>query len=313
VDPRPAIAAGLGVEDPGVVAGEVAGVEPAAAGRQVRGDRARDLAFVEVPRAGLGEPLQGPGEAAEPHHRRRPAPLAGRREAVGQIAAPALLVARQDAALVGDPEGRVPVGDQPALGERDRGLEALRPAAAAEGLQRGRHAVDQPRHRDRVIALQVAVLGDGRPAEEVRGGAADQRVVGRVEAGRRDHAAVDGKAALLAGDPDQHEAAAADPAHPGLDRADREAGGDRGVDRVAAGGQHPGADLGGEVVLAGHQAALGLDRGLADLPMLDHRGRLHVSCSVVGTRMMTGLERSRNRGRSGCPKGIERRTGSRQA
>ena len=67
-------------------------------------------------------------------------------------------------------------------------------------------------------------------------------------------------AALALAEADDHVAAAADIAGAGIGDRHREAGGDRGVDRIAAALQHREADAGGARLLRDHHAVAGLDR-----------------------------------------------------
>ena len=122
-----------------------------------------------------------------------------------------------------------------------------------------------PGHGDGGGALDVAVVDHAGPGKQVGAAAvAGQGVVGGIELARRTHAVVDHLGAPLVGTPQHHAAARRRPAHPGLDHAQREGGRDRGIDRVAARGEHGGADLRRTPVLRRHHARLGGDHGLAD-------------------------------------------------
>ena len=68
------------------------------------------------------------------------------------------------------------------------------------------------------------------------------------------------KSVAPVGEVDRHEPAAADIAAARLDHGERIADRDRGVDRIAAGGENAGADRGGDVLRGHHHAVLGLDR-----------------------------------------------------
>src|SRR5262249_19008898 len=105
---------------------------------------------------------------------------------------------------------------------------------------------------------------------------ADDRIAPGVEPASRDRAVVDGPGASFPGAPDGHETDPADAAHPGLERADRHAGGDRGIDRIAAAAQDLRADLGGPAILR-HHDALAAHRLLGDLPLRRQRlAHLHL-------------------------------------
>ena len=126
-------------------------------------------------------------------------------------------------------------------------------------------AVGEAGESDRQRPMQVAVLDHGRPAEQVAGHAAGERVVGGIEAARRHHAAIQGVGGTV-GQPDQHAAAAAKAAHPGLEHAQCQRGGDGGIDRVAAITQRLGPDRRRPAMLGRHDAAPGADHALAHLP-----------------------------------------------
>ena len=79
-------------------------------------------------------------------------------------------------------------------------------------------AVGEAGESDGQRPMQVAVLDHGRPAEQIAGHAAGERVGGGIEAARRHHAAIQGMGGTV-GQPDQHAAAAAKAAHPGLEHA----------------------------------------------------------------------------------------------
>jgi hypothetical protein len=67
------------------------------------------------------------------------------------------------------------------------------------------------------------------------------------------------------GEPDMRHAAADDADHHRLDHRQREQGGDRRVDRIAAGGEHLGAGARGQRMIADHHAAAGRRRLLLAL------------------------------------------------
>jgi len=85
---------------------------------------------------------------------------------------------------------------------------------------------------------------------------------------RGDRAEVDYLDAFLLREVDEHVADSAQAAVPRLDGGEREASGDGGIDRIAPRGEHVGADLGGEAVLGGDDAAARARRRLADVPIL---------------------------------------------
>ena len=113
--------------------------------------------------------------------------------------------------------------------------------------------------------MEIAVVLDARPGKNIRRRAvAGQWIILKAEAHRRAHAVVDHFIAVFARPVEHHRAAAAEPAHPGLQHAKRKRGRDHSVDAIAARGQHLGADLRGPAGLRRDDAAFGGDGGLAD-------------------------------------------------
>jgi hypothetical protein len=99
----------------------------------------------------------------------------------------------------------------------------------------------------------------------LRSSFAGQRIVLDAQAARRAHAVVDHLVTVFFRTIEHHRAAAAEPAHPRLQHAERECRRDHGIDAVTAGGQHLGADLRRFARLRGEDAAPGGHRGFADL------------------------------------------------
>ena len=134
---------------------------PAACG--IGGDRAGDLALVEIVGAGLGEPLQGLGQAAR-------AAGSSRRASAGRPAAdrPAARSAgfRHSAAdsrrRARDLHRGEPVDRQAFAGQRHGRRDQLAPRHAAEALDRRRIAAH--RARDREGRAARACCGRPRPA-----------------------------------------------------------------------------------------------------------------------------------------------------
>src|SRR5208282_4694273 len=101
------------------------------------------------------------------------------------------------------------------------------------------------------LLLECGPRRDGRPASLLEEGR------GRAEA------EVDRPGASLARAMDDHGAAAAGPAHPWLEHAEREGGGDRRIDGVSAAGEYQGPHFGRAAMLGGDDPARGSDGGLA--------------------------------------------------
>src|SRR5207249_3233007 len=122
-------------------------------------------------------------------------------------------------------------------------------------LERKAQTVDLAGKRKRQRPVYVAVFLDRGPGEQVAREAAAQWEIGGIERARRDGAEIDHLDSILFREVDEHVSDAAEAAVPRLDRGEREAGGDRGIDRVASRGEDLGAGLGGESMLGGHHAA----------------------------------------------------------
>src|SRR5690606_2108083 len=134
----------------------------------------------------------------------------------------------------------------------------------------------------------------GGPAEQIAGGALRQRVIRHVQPGGADHAVHHHQRPAAPVVPDHHVAAAADAAHPGLQRADREGRRHRRIDRIAAGAQHPGADVGRLLVLRGDDAVSGpqglLAEGQGAAEILRH-GTMppkHIRCAALAGMLHSG-------------------------
>ena len=125
------------------------------------------------------------------------------------------------------------------------------------------HAGDHAGHRDRAGPVNVAVVLDPRPGEDVGCSSPGQRIILDAQTVRRAHAIVDHLIAVLSRTIEHHRAAAAWAVHPGLDHAQRKAGGDHRVQAIAAGGKHGRADFGCFPRLRRNNAALAGNGGFA--------------------------------------------------
>src|SRR6266581_858069 len=99
--------------------------------------------------------------------------------------------------------------------------------------------------------MHVAVFHNRGPGEKVAGKSSAQGKIRGIERARRDRTEVDHLDAILLREVDEHVSDSAEAAVPRLDGGESEAGGDRGIDGVASGGEHLDADLGGKAVLRG--------------------------------------------------------------
>ena len=241
----------------------------AAHGLQVADDAGGDLAFVEIPRSGVGQAAQRGGESGELQSSQRSAGCSDRWHAAGQPDVPGGRVLRQFPCHGGDFECQVPVNRHALIGQCDGRLHHLAERQAAESLQRRCQTIDMTRYRNRQRTVHIAIVLDRGPGEQVAGVAAGQRVVGRIESGRRYGAEVDHMYAIFLCQINHHESDAAQTAVPRLNGSQCKAGGDCGVHGIAAGGEDAGAGLAGNAVLRRHDAAAGAGCGLADIPVLD--------------------------------------------
>ena len=138
-----------------------------------------------------------------------------------------------------------------ARGVLDRGLHDIGERHGAEPPQRFAPGLERTGHGDRLRAVQVFVA-DGIEHVMRR---ARLRAIG-VGPNRQRHGALAVDEAVAAvTEPDMRHAAADDADHHRLDHGQREQGGDRGIDGVAAGGEHLGARGRGQRMIADHHAA----------------------------------------------------------
>ncbi len=231
-------------------------------------DGCGDVAFVKVAAPGARQPSQGIGkprelESAERCVRRRDGRHSRREPDIAGHA-----VARQFARQSRDLKRQIPVDRDSFFSQIDRRLQHRRERLRAEALEREAQAVDLAGQRKRQRPVDVAVFPDRRPREKVAREAAAQGEIGGIERARGNRTEVDHLDAIFPCEVDEHVTDAAQAAVPRLDGGKREAGGDRGIDRVASRGEHLGADLGGEAMLGGDDAAARARRGLPHLPIL---------------------------------------------
>ncbi len=139
----------------------------------------------------------------------------------------------------------------------------------AEFRERGGEAVDVTRHGNGIRTVHVAVVFHRRPREEIGGKAAGQREVGGIQLVRRDRPEIDDVDFFLLGQIHEHEADAAEPAVPRLDRGERQAGCHGRIDGIAAGIEDFHAGSAGDPVLRGDDAAARARQRLVYLPVLD--------------------------------------------
>ena len=259
----------------GFVGAEVVERERAARGSHVRRDPPGGLALVEIARTRLRQAPQCVRQPPQRTAKRRMRRLRDERRAVRQVGLARLRVAPEARAHAeGDLQRGVPAGGKAALGRLDGGRQRVGPGERAVSLQRHREAGDGARHGDRFRPDHVAVAFHARPDEQrvLRPLLAAERIAGRVERGRRGHGIVDADRAPLVGEMDQHDAAAADAAHPGLRRGEAKRRDDRRIHRIAPGLEHRRALLRRLRLLRGHKAVPRAHRRLAQAPVFGAEG-----------------------------------------
>ena len=257
------------------VSAEVVERERTARCGHVRRDAPRGLAFVEVARPRFREASQRFRQASQRAAERRMRRLRDQRCAARQVGLAGLRIASEAPAHAeGDLERRIPARRKAALGRLDGGRQRIGPGERAVALQRQSEAGDGARHRNGLRPDHVAVAFHARPDEQrvLRPLLAAERIAGRVERGRRGHGIVDADRAPLVGQMDQHDAAAADAAHPGLGRGEAERRDDRRVHGIAAGLQHRRALLRRLGLLRGHEPVARAHRRLAEAPVFGAEG-----------------------------------------
>ena len=226
----------------------------------------RQIALIEIARALRSEMRQRRLELVlrQPHDG-ADAPLRAGRQAVLEIGGRARRIAPQVRGRTGDHMLRPPVDQQAFAGEADAGAEQLAPRQFGVAAMRLFHAGDHAGHRDRAGAMNIAVVLHPRPGEDVGRSTSRQRIILDAQAQRRARAEVDHLAAILLGAVEHHRPAAADPAHPRLEHAQRKAGRDHRIDAIPAGGKHRRADLGRLARLRRDNTAFGRDGRFSDL------------------------------------------------
>lgn len=246
---------------------EVFDRQRATAGSHVGRDAARQIAFIEVARA-LG---------CEMRHRcfqfflRQAhfgfdAPFRIRRQPVVKIGSGAGGITPQVGGRTGNHQRGPPIHQQAFIGETDARAHQFLPGQFCVTAMRFFHASNHAGHRDRTGTMKIAVVLDARPGEEIGGRTvAGERIIRGAKTVRRAHTVIDHLKAVFTRAVEHHRPAAADAAHPGLQHAKRECGRDHGIDAIAAGRQHRGADFSGFPRLRGDDAAFGGHRRFADL------------------------------------------------
>ena len=238
----------------------------ATGGLNIRGKALRQVAFVEVARALR---CQMRHRRLEPVLRqanfRLDAPWRIRRQAIHKIGGGTGGVTPEIGGRTRNHQRCPPVDREALTCEAHARRQQFLPRQSGVAAVRFLHAGDHAGDRDRAGTMKIAVVLDTRPGEDIGSRAvAGQRIIFGTQTQRRAHAVVDHFIAVFARTVEHHRAAAAEPAHPGLQHAKRKCGRDHGIDAIAAGGQHLGADLRRLSRLRGDDAALGGDGGLAD-------------------------------------------------
>ncbi len=235
---------------------------------QIGGDRSPDLAAIKVVRSGHGEAFEGFGETPERQVHRVAVGRTDRRQPIRQPDSPGFFVTPQTGGSACDLERRPPVDRQAGARQGHRRQQQLAPGQAAEPLDRERQTGDRARDREGEGPLDIAVGLDLGPGEQVGARPAGQPINGRIEGLRRHRPEIDHRRTARAGRVDHHEAGAAEPAVPRLDRGERKHGGNHGIDGAAARRQDRGPGFGRGLLLRRHDPSARYRSGLRDLPIL---------------------------------------------
>ena len=180
--------------------------------------------------------------------------LAGlQRRSLGQIDRRDRLVLQHLLGAVGDAFVQIGRRRIAARGVLDRGLHDIGKAHGAEAPQRLAPGLQRARHSHRFRPGEILV-SDG--VEHVMRRARLRRVGVGTNRQRHGALAIDETMAAV-GKPDVRHAAADDADHHRFDHGQREQRRDRGIDGVAAGGEHFGAGARGQRMIADHHAAAG--------------------------------------------------------
>ncbi len=179
-------------DDLGLIGFEIGGADDAAAGLQIGDERGRDLALVEVAPARCGEAPIGRRQLLVAQITPRAVACRNRRHAVGEkhgLRARKLL---ERPRLDRDLQHAVPVDRQTLLGKADRRRHDLGQLLAAEASRgRGTSPSTEPGTQIELVALEVAVAFDERPAEELGADPACHLVARGIELRRCDEAEID--------------------------------------------------------------------------------------------------------------------------
>ena len=162
-------------------------------------------------------------------------------ESAGQQPPRGLRVAGNAPRRVADQERCVPVRGEAFPGKRCCRREKRFPGHGSPSLVRGTDAADEARNGDGQGPIEVPVILHGRPREYTVRNAACERVCRSIKERWRPHPEVEGMHAA-GGLANNHEAAAANSTHPGLDHAEGKGDGHGGIDGVAVRRQNIRAD-----------------------------------------------------------------------
>lgn len=239
----------------------------------------------EVAPAGAGQLLHRPGEIAERQAARVAVGRRHRRQPILQVDAGTLRIAAEIGGGGGDLQRRPPVGLESLLRQGHGRRHHLRHRQPAPGGVEPLAAGDRARHRDGQRPMDVGVALDLGPAEALARHPAGQAEIAGGEVAGRDRTEIHHLGPRLAGAVNDGEAAiAAETGVPRLLARQRHGGGDRGVDRVAAGLQDGEPRLGAPTRLRDDDAAPPGGRGLGQAPVLGERGDGRRICHAASAR-----------------------------
>ena len=223
---------------------------------------------IQIARAGVAQVLQRRRQVALAEEARRALIGWHRRQAVGQVDRGRRRIAPDHRGGIRHLHPGVPVLRQAAPRQRDRRGDDVRQRQPPPLPQHEVIAGDRGRDGDGERAVDVDVALDLRPGEQVGGHAAGEAVARGIGGGRGTGAEVHHMRAAFTGAVHQREADAAEAGVPWLDGGERQRGGDRGVDRIAAGIEHRYPSLCRAARLRDDHAAAALGRWLGQFPEL---------------------------------------------
>ncbi len=271
----------------GTECGQVLERQRAASGLHIRRNAARQVALIEIARTPGRQMRDRRLEFFQRQERAGPdAPWRRRRQAVPEIDRSTVRITPQVGGRARDELRGPPVDRETVASQRHARAEQFVPRQFGVAAMRLLHAGDHAGHRDRTGTVEVAIVLDPRPREQIGCCAlAGQRIILNAQAVGCTHAVIDHLVVVVVRPIEHHRTTAAEAAVPRLQHAERERRCDDGIDAIAAGRQHLGANRRRPARLRGDDAALGNGGRLADLLGTGKRVMAHGFGSAASGRM----------------------------